>query len=159
MGVSFPKFWQIGLVFEGYDDQMVAEVLASICEGIVSANMIWMERVGPQNYPCCLADADVKYIDPPGCADTHPCQVVLGAPAILRRRVATCIDIACYMAALLRLQGQFAEVIFTNTLDRRGEPEPGQYHALVQCDDGIHDYTKDLIDGDTARCSVDCFRS
>ncbi len=148
--------WQLGVLFEAYTDEMASAMIAAACEGILRVNMIWMETVGLDNVPCCLGDEGVRYIEPVGCSRRHPCQNVLTGPEILNRGVATCIDIACYMGALLRLRGQGAEIVVTNMLDEQNKPIQGQYHVLLNTEDGIHDYTEDLIHGRLDQCSADC---
>ena len=150
--------WELGVLFDAHDDEMAKAIIVGICEGIVQANMVWMERIGLRNVPCCLGDVGVVYIDPIGCSDTQPCQKVLTGPEILRRKRATCIDIACYMVALLRLlYGRPAEVLIANMIDYDDRPIEGQYHVVTGLGNGqVHDYTEDLINGDLAQCSADC---
>lgn len=156
MPVTIKTNWEIGLLFDAYDDQMAMETIAAVCEGAVLANMVWMGYMGLEQTPCCLSDAGVVYINPPGCAASGPCQKILGAAAILRHQKATCIDICCYVVARLRMQGYEADVVVINMLDKRGRPIEGQYHVLVETVNGVHDYTEDLIHGDLARCLADC---
>ena len=156
MAVKLSDQWQMGFFFDAYSDDMAIETLTALGEGYTLANMVWMRHVGLENVPCCLGEAGIRYIDPPGCSKKFPCQNVLSAPEILVRGVATCIDVAAYYSARLRLTGQQAAPIFTNMTDQRGRPVSGQFHALVDTPQGVHDYTKDLIDGDNARCFADC---
>ena len=157
MARGLSPIWEFRFLFDGYTDEMVMECLTAMCEGVIRTNMIWFRTAG-QDSPCCLSDAGVKYVLPIGCSQPHPCQMVRSAPIILERKKATCIDIACYVAALLRLRGMSADVVFTNMLDGHGDPIKGQYHALVGTRGGVFDYTQDLIDGDTGLCSSDCQR-
>lgn len=154
---EFDPVWEFRVLFDGYSDEMVMDCLTGLCEGVVRANMIWFAIAG-QEAPCCLAAAGVTYIPPIGCGSPHPCQTVLGAPEILERKKATCIDIACYVAALLRLRGIPATVVFDNMLDGNNYPIVGMYHALVETPEGVLDYTQDLIDGNNQQCSADCRR-
>lgn len=155
---DFDPVWEFRVLFDGYSDEMVMDCLTGLCEGVIRCNMIWFTIAGSES-PCCLAQAGVTYIPPVGCGSPHPCQTVLGAPEILERKKATCIDIACYVAALLRLRGIPATTVFQNMLDQNNQPIVGQYHALVETPDGVIDYTQDLINGDTGACSSDCRRS
>ena len=154
---DFDPVWEFRVLFDGYDDEMVMDCLTGLCEGVIRANMIWFTKAGADS-PCCLSNAGVTYIPPVGCGSPHPCQTVLCAPEIIERKKATCIDIACYVGALLRLRGVPATVVFTNMLDSQNLPIEGQYHALVETPDGVLDYTQDLIDGNTGACSADCRR-
>lgn len=157
MAEEFDPIWEFRVLFDGYNDEMVMDCLTGLCEGVIRANMIWFTVAG-QEAPCCLSAAGVSYIPPMGCGSPHPCQTVLGAPEILERKKATCIDIACYVAALLRLRGVPATVVFDNMLDGNNQPIVGMYHALVETPQGVLDYTQDLIDGDNQQCSADCRR-
>lgn len=156
---SFPAgTWETRIVFDTYDDEMTKKTLESLCEGFTLANMVWM-RAHP-DHPCCLAKAGIRYVDPQGCATggAGPCQTVRGAAEILRTGIATCIDIASYYAAVLRLRGITARVIARNMVDANGRPIPGQYHILVRTRSGVRDYTEDLIAGHHHRCESDCRR-
>lgn len=156
MSYDFQPTWEARFLFDSYSDEMTKEVLSGICEGYIRANMLWMASMD-HDVPCCLADNGVRYVLPIGCEDAnHPCQLVRGAQEILQTQKATCIDIACYMAALLRTRGTPATVIFTNQMNGQGDPIVGQYHAIVETRNGTIDYTEDLIDGDLAQCSLDC---
>ncbi len=154
---DFDPVWEFRVLFDGYSDEMVMDCLTGLCEGVIRANMIWFTAAGAEA-PCCLSSAGVKYVPPMGCGSPHPCQTVLGAPEILERKTATCIDIACYIGALLRLRGIPATVVFTNMVDGQGHPIVGMYHALVETPEGVIDYTQDLIDGKNQQCSADCQR-
>jgi len=147
--------WEFRVIFDAYTDDMARLCLEGLSEGVVRANMIWLNAAGNEA-PCCLATAGVKYISPIGCGSAHPCQTILGAAEIFERGTATCIDIACYMAAVLRMRGEAARVVFTNMVNEQGQDIPGMYHAIVETRDGVRDYTEDLIEGDAAQCSVDC---
>ncbi len=149
--------WEFRVAFDAYTDDMAREALTGLTEGVVRANMVWL-NAHPEA-PCCLADEGIVYVRPKGCGTSRPCQTVLGAAEIFRRGEATCIDIAAYMAAILRLRGIGAEVVFDNMLDGSGKPIAGMYHVLVRTEQGVIDYTQDLIDGEMAACSVDCERS
>lgn len=152
---NFDPVWEFRVLFDGYDDEMVMDCLTGLCEGVIRTNMIWFTAVA-QAAPCCLSAAGVSYVPPMGCGSPHPCQTVLGAREILERKTATCIDIACYVAAQLRLRGIPASVVFDNMLDNSNRPIVGMYHALVETPEGVLDYTQDLINGDMAQCSADC---
>jgi len=153
---DFDPVWEFRVVFDAYDDAMAMQVLGGLCEGVIRANMIWISEAGDRA-PCCLSEAGVRYVSPIGCGSPHPCQTVRGAAEILEKGVATCIDIAPYMAAQLRLRGQGATVVFVNMRDHAGNKISGMYHALVQLSKGkTIDYTQDLIDGNTARCAEIC---
>jgi len=148
--VKVAPVWEFRVIFDAENDATVMECLTALCEGVIRANMVWLRYHGA---PCCLAAAGVKYVLPDGCGARHPCQTVRGAAEMFRQGVGTCIDVACYVAAQLRLKDHKAKAVFTNMKDRGGRPIPGQYHALVETDHGIYDYTQDLIEG---RCSIDC---
>lgn len=154
---DFDPVWEFRVIFDGYNDEMVMDCLTGLCEGVIRVNMIWFTVAGKEA-PCCLSSAGVTYIPPAGCGSEHPCQTVLSAPEILERKKATCIDIACYVAAILRLRGVPATVVFQNMFDAEGNEIIGMYHALVETPDGVIDYTQDLIDGSDTRCSADCRR-
>lgn len=157
MSQPFDPVWEFRVLFDGYTDEMVMDCLTGLCEGVIRANMIWFTMFA-NDAPCCLSAAAVRYIPPMGCGSEHPCQTVLGAAEILERKTATCIDIACYVAALLRLRGIPATVVFDNMLDAHNQPILGMYHALVETPQGVIDYTQDLINGDNQQCSADCTR-
>lgn len=147
--------WEFRVVFETTTDDDAMLHLSQMCEGVVRSNMLWMNNEAP-GAPCCLGTAGVRYMLPIGCRDrSTPCQTVRGAAEILRVRRATCIDIACYMAAILRLRRQPARVYFENMVVR-GELAPGKYHVLVATGGGIVDFTQDLIEGAIAPCSAPC---
>ena len=157
--IGFPVgTWEWRIVFDTYTDEMTRQTLEALCEGATLANMVWM-RANP-GYPCCLAEAGIQYVYPTGCTSggAGPCQTVRGAAEILRSGVATCIDIASYYAASLRLRGTAARVIVQNMVDAGGNPIPGQYHILVRTRGGVRDYTEDLIAGFHPRCATDCQR-
>lgn len=158
MSQEFDPVWEFRVLFDGYDDEMVMDCLTGLCEGVIRINMIWFTSEIGADAPCCLATAGVTYIPPIGCGSPHPCQTVLGAPEILERKKATCIDIACYVAAQLRLRGISATVVFDNMLNAQGGKIVGMYHALVETPEGVLDYTQDLINGDRGMCSADCRR-
>ena len=149
--------WEFRVAFDAYTDEMAKAALEGLSEGVVRANMVWINAIG-EDAPCCLGQAGVRYVRPKGCGVDLPCQTVLGAAEIFAQREATCIDIACYVAALLRLRGVGARVIFVNMISEQGQPIIGMYHALVETASGIHDYTQDLIDGKNVQCSADCRR-
>lgn len=154
---GFDPVWEFRTRFEGYEDAMVMDCLTGLCEGVIRTNMIWMEATDEgQRAPCCLGQAGVTYVLPKGCGMEHPCQTVIGAREMLATGKGTCIDIACYVAAQLRLRGTPASVVFENMRDSQGLPIEGQYHALVETPLGIYDYTQDLIDGFEGQCSTDC---
>lgn len=153
---EIPERWELGVYFDAYTDEMAMDIIAAICEGVIQANAVWMGAVGLDAVPCCLADAEVRYIDPPGCSRKYPCQKILSAPVILQRKVATCIDIACYICAYRRLRGEQGNAVVINMLDMKDRPIKGQYHVVVDTGMGIHDYTEDLIHGRLAQCRADC---
>ena len=158
---DFSPVWEFRFLFDGYDDDMVKHCLTGLCEGAIRANLVWFAEAEEhgEGAPCCLSNAGVTYVLPKGCGTApHPCQTVRGAQEILERKTATCIDIACYVAAQLRMRGGPASVVFENMRDKHNRTIPGQYHALVQTPQGILDYTQDLIDGNDRRCSMDCIR-
>lgn len=150
--------WEARFVFDAYDDEMAMACLTALCEGFIRVNMIWFSEAR-ENAPCCLSHENVQYVLPYGCSPDIPCQSIRSAPEILETGVATCIDICCYVAAQLRLRGRKgAGVSFINMLDANGYPIIGMYHALVRVGGKDIDYTQDLIDGKTARCTADCKR-
>ncbi len=149
--------WEFRVAFDAYTDEMAKAALEGLSEGVVRANMVWLNVIG-EEAPCCLGQAGIRYVQPKGCGLEFPCQTVLGAAEIFAQQEATCIDIACYVAALLRLRGVAARVVFINMINQQNEPIIGMYHALVETDGGIHDYTQDLIDGKNVQCSADCRR-
>lgn len=154
---EFSPVWEFRTRFEGYEDGMVMDCLSALCEGIIRTNMIWIESTEDGRLaPCCLGQAGVEYVLPKGCGMKHPCQTVLGAREMLTSGKGTCIDIACYVAAQLRLRGTPASVVFENMRNAAGEPIEGQYHALVETPLGVYDYTQDLIEGYEGQCSADC---
>lgn len=149
------KVWEFRVRFETTTDDDAMLHLSQMCEGVVRSNMLWMNNEAP-GAPCCLGTAGVRYVLPSGCKGRNiPCQTVRGAAEILDSREATCIDISCYMAAVLRLRDQRARVYFQNMV-RKGRSIPGQYHVLVETNEGILDFTQALIAGDVASCSVSC---
>lgn len=155
MSVPVEPRWEFRVIFDAYTDDMARLCLEGLSEGVVRANMIWLNAV-EHEVPCCLNTAGIKYIPPIGCGSQHPCQTILGAAEIFERGTATCIDIACYVAAVLRMRGEAARVVFVNMKDEGGQDIPGMYHALVETKDGMRDYTQDLIDESIDQCSMDC---
>ena len=150
--------WELRVLYDAYDNLMAAEALEGLCEGIVRANMVWLQR--HSEAPCCLGLAGVTYIEPQGCPNSSkagPCQTVLTTPEILRVKQATCIDIANHTTAYLRLRGIAAKTLVDNMVEAEtGHPIPGMFHILTQTADGVIDYTQDLIDGNQLRCFNDC---
>lgn len=148
--------WEIRVQFDADDNAWMASSLESLCEGVVRYNIGFLER--HPEIPCCLGNAGVRYIAPPGCnsgARGGPCQTLLSTPEILRRRVATCIDIANHLTACLRMRGVPASTVAENMLEHGANmPIPGMYHILTLTPEGIIDPTQELIDGRVETCSI-----
>ena len=123
------------------DPENEAVILEALCEGYVRANVAQMS-IDPDAFPCCLSCGDIGYVEPENCkirnwktnAPVDPnCQHVFGAVQLVRRRKGTCIDLACLLAAILRVkQGDHAaRVIIEFQRDAAGNLMPGEYHAMV----------------------------
>lgn len=151
--------WQVRCIFDTPTDDTTIRCLEGFSEAAIRANMVWINAVVfevGEFPPCCLSDAGVQYILPEGCPGVDgPCQSIRGAAEILDSRRGTCIDIAAYMGAQLRLRGVSARVVIRN-MDSQNGPVPGQYHVLLETQKGRVDYTQDLLDGNNQPCSVDC---
>ena len=151
--------WEVRVVFDTTTDDTAIRCLEAFSEATCRANMVWINAVAFETgvfAPCCLEDVGVEYVLPEACPGVEgPCQSIRGAAEILESRRATCIDIASYMAAQLRLRGVRARVLILNT-EHQGEPLAGQYHVVLSTPTNVVDYTQDLLDGNTGPCSVDC---
>ena len=146
-------------VFDVTTDDTAIRCIEAFTEATIRANMVWINAVAWDSGefpPCCLGDVGVEYVLPEACPGaTGPCQTIRGAAELLDSKRATCIDIAAYMAAQLRLRGVRAHVLIRNMEDQ-GDPVAGQYHVVLNTPMNVVDYTKDLLDGNTGPCSVDC---
>lgn len=151
--------WEFRAIFDAHTDDEAQFCLEAWCEATVRSNMVWINAVVHRtgHYPpCCLESAGVTYLLPQACPGVDaPCQTIRGAQEILDSGEGTCIDIASYMAAQLRLRGQGA-IVFLRNMMIDGRPMPAEYHVLLRTDNGVVDYTEDLIAGRTQPCALDC---
>lgn len=152
--------WEFRLQFDVYTDDEARRSLEALCEATVRINMIWINGWVWDNKeypPCCLEDAGVQYMLPEACHGVDgPCQTIRGAAEMLDSGWGTCIDIACYMSAQLRLRGKPAYVYLENMKTPSGRPIAGEYHVILRSRRGRIDYTQDLIDGRTSSCDSEC---
>lgn len=127
-------------VYETIGPEHEADLLEALCEGFVRANQIQI-RAQEAAYPCCLGCGNYAYVPPKNCqvytrtgaqATDTLCQQVLGAAPLHRTGKGTCIDLACYLAALKRekdgLRGARVGIEFQF---KKGDIDPGKYHAIV----------------------------
>lgn len=93
-------------------------IINAYSEGIVRANelqLLALQDYAPELIPHCIVCAGFEYRDPEACrvdvrrdGDTvydPECQAILGAIPLLRAKRETCMGLACFHAALLRLGG------------------------------------------------------
>jgi hypothetical protein len=152
--------WEFRVRYDVYTDDCARKALAALCEATVRINMGWINAllwdVG-EYAPCCLENEGVEYMLPQACPGVDlPCQTIRGAEEILISGYGTCIDIACYMAAQLRLRRKHALVFLENMKDGQGRPIAGEYHVILRTARGRVDYTEDLIQGRMASCNIEC---
>jgi len=125
-------------------DADFAQQTADFCEALVRINMLEIELYG-HDLPCCLACGGVEYVPPPGCPTGDACQQVYDALMIYVIKEATCLDIACEVAARLRLRGERASVYIVHQLDAYDRPVAGKFHAAVlRADGSTSDPAEDL---------------
>jgi hypothetical protein len=128
------------------DPHMEADLLEGLCEGYVRANQIQI-LADPDAYPCCIGCGKYRYIPPKNCRIWHwrtgrevdpNCQHVHGAYPLDRRKMGTCIDLACMLAAIYRVKegDPGARVLIDHQIDDEGNGIPGKYHALVRLGNG-----------------------
>lgn len=126
--------------------EMEADLLEALCEGFVRANQVQI-RCDPEAFPCCLGCGRYRYVPPANCRVWHwrtgrsvdpNCQHVHGAFPLDRRKMGTCIDLACMLAAVYREKegDPTCRVIVDHQLDEDGNGIPGKYHAMVMKTDG-----------------------
>lgn len=133
-------------VYETVGPEHEAHLLEALCEGYVRANQIQV-RAQDGAYPCCLGCGNYRYVPPSNCKtydyrkrrSVDPqCQQVLGAAPLHRKKEGTCIDLACYLCALIREKDgdRQARVGIDYQFDEAGRMIPGKYHAIVVKGDG-----------------------
>jgi len=152
--------WEARVRYDVHTDRTSMICLEALCEAVVRMNMVWINEMAweTKTYPpCCLEDAGVQYVYPTACPGMDlPCQTIRGAAEMLETQRGTCIDIACYMAAQLRLRGKMALVYLENMKDSFGRPMKGEYHVILKTSRGRVDYTQELIDGYMTSCNIEC---
>jgi len=121
---------QLRFRFRSLDGPSTIQMLQAMLEGLTQHNEIWM-RQHPE-VPCCLAHANVEYVDPMLCKDKDFCQVILAADKLLEHGVGTCADMSAYVAAWIRSHlNQPAYVVLEQQYDQYSQPIDQAYHAYV----------------------------
>lgn len=119
-------------------------VLEALCEGFTRANEMMISG-SPDSYPCCNSCGGLHYSDPQpcfirsggSCKKAVNCQRVKGAYELVKSGFGTCIDLACFHAAIKRVKdGEDCWVVLDHELDASGRPIPNSYHAIVAFADG-----------------------
>jgi hypothetical protein len=128
---------EIGFIYQAVDDENEMAILEGLCEGFVRANEM-MIASDPEHFPCCNSCGSLHYSDPKPCAaGRRNCQKVKGAYALLQSGYGTCIDLACFYAAIKRKKdGEDCWVAIDSELDANGNAVPNAYHAFVRFADG-----------------------
>lgn len=117
--------------FEADDAAAEIRAIEALCMGAAYVNATWIAR---NDGPACLGCEGVRYELPATCNEW--CQHVDTAPIILRKKLATCIAVAAYVAGWEIAHGRDAEIRIVPLRDSYGAAVPRAYHALVQLDDG-----------------------
>jgi hypothetical protein len=125
--------------FESQDGSVEHEAacIAAFCEGAVLCNL---EQIAsnPDDFPCCIVEADLRYIPPPHCkpsmAGAVGCQQFRGIVPLLRAGFGTCIDLACAQTSLFRFRGVASSVLASPQAQVQGP-----YHTVVSYHGGIYD--------------------
>jgi hypothetical protein len=113
---------------------------AAIAEGAVLANIAWLRRRELDELE--LERLRLRYSPRPALhVGDNLAQGLRLAPALVHERVGSCIDLACYCAALLRLRGR-ADARVQFRIDRIQE----RGHAVVVGSDFEFDPTMRLLD-------------
>lgn len=120
------------------DDVEFAQTAAWMIEGMIRTNMMEILEDG-EDLPCCPACGGVRYVEPQMCRDCdvvkHPCQDVYDVRTMMKKKKATCYDLAAERAARLRLKGYDAHVVIEQRTNAYDQPIAGAFHAVVHVND------------------------
>lgn len=160
-GITGGTAREVALVYTTPNLEVEPEILEAFLEGVTRANEREI-RSSPQDFPCSLACAQVRYVDPIGCRSENGdpidnCQKVLGITQLLQRGYGTCIDLVPAECALRRVKRRTrCRVGIDFSFDENGQRLAHKYHALLVHPNGRAEDVAEEIKQGTAKGPCSC---
>lgn len=152
---------EMSLVYTTPNLEVEPEILEAFLEGVTRANEREI-RSSPRDFPCSLACAQVRYVDPAGClrsdgSQKDNCQKILGISELLKRGYGTCIDLVPAECALRRVKRRArCRVGIDFSFDGNGQRLAHKYHALLVYPNGKAEDVAEEIKQGTAKGPCSC---
>lgn len=119
------------------DSEATRAALERYARAMAANNADWFKA--HPDAPCCTECAKIGYIAPPNCQGNSACQDIKDAPALLRAKVGTCVDIVAFEVGAKLRDGKPAELVLVHETDSNGQAIPFSYHALMRTPAGLED--------------------